>query len=95
MIIIIKRIFCWIKAIPFFFKSGVWCPHLYKEESRESVIIISSENSFRVSENYIHSHNETVHPKATLIKCRCAYCGKEELSWYDKEPYIMKNIGDE
>ena len=84
-----RRIFCWIRAIPFFLKSDVWCPHVYKEECRENVIIISNDNGFRVSENYIHSHNETVHPKATLVRSRCSYCGKQELSWYDKEPYII------
>ena len=83
-----KKIICWIKAIPFFIKSGVWCPHLY-EESKEKAIIISTENSYRVSKDYIHRPNETVHPNATLIRYRCKRCGAEELGWYDREPMVI------
>ena len=81
-----KRIVCWIKAIPFFIKTGVWCPHIYIEEVYSEEIIISTDNSFRVSDNYLHTSDETVHPKATLITSKCACCGKEDYSWFDKEP---------
>ena len=37
-----KRILCLVKAIPLFLKCGAWCPHVYKEVSREEVIIIST-----------------------------------------------------
>lgn len=85
-----KRAVCWIKAIPFWIKSGVWCPHIYVEESREPAIIIANNEGFRVAQNYFHCHNETVYPKATLIRSKCKCCGKEDLSWFDREPYIIE-----
>lgn len=87
-----KEIICYIKALPLFIKSDVWCPHVYEEVSRSNAIIISTENGFRVSKNLLHANGEIVHPKATLIKNKCIYCGKEHLSWYDKEPYIIGDI---
>ena len=53
-----KRIICCIKAIPFFLKSGIWCPHIYKEYSKENAIIISTNSSFRVSDSYLHANCE-------------------------------------
>ncbi len=85
-----KRIFCYLKAIPFFLKSGVWCPHVYHDESKETAIIISNDNGFRVSNNWLHGENERVHKNATLIRSKCIHCGKEELSWYDREPCIIE-----
>lgn len=77
-----KRLLCYLKAIPFLLKSGVWCPHKYKEENKQKVIIIATDKGFRVSDNYEHNSNETVHPDATLVTSRCFCCGKEEYSWY-------------
>lgn len=79
-----RRLFCWIKAIPFFVKSGFWCPHIYGETTEEPAIIISTENSFRISNSYEHQPNETVHKNAILMKSKCIYCGKEEICWYEK-----------
>ena len=78
-----KRIICWIKAIPLFLKCGAWCPHIYEEKTFIPSIIISHQYGFRVSDDYRHGSYETVHPKATLIVCKCLCCGKEELSWFD------------
>ena len=39
----IKKTLCYIKAIPLYIKCGVWSPHIYKEETREQAIIISTE----------------------------------------------------
>lgn len=83
----IKKTLCYIKAIPLYIKCGVWSPHIYKEETREQAIIISTENSFRVSKSFIHNDEEIVHPNATLIKNKCIYCGKENFSWFDREPF--------
>ena len=69
-----KRIICWAKAIPFWIRSGVWCPHIYVEESREPAIIIANDKGFRVAQNYMHYHDETVYPKATFIRSRCDLC---------------------
>lgn len=84
-----KTLFCYLRAVPFFLKSGIWCPHIYKDESKEKAIIISTDNGFRVSNNWLHNDNERVHTNATLIRSRCIHCGKEELSWYDKEPEVI------
>ena len=89
-----RRFICWIKAIPLFIKSGVWCPHLYNEGTCESTIIISTKNGFRVSDNYIHKPHETVHPKATLIRSKCFYCVIEDLSWFDGSHEDIKVIND-
>lgn len=78
-----RRLICYLKAIPFWVRSGVWCPHIYNEETYESAIIISTDYGFRVSDNYKHEPYETVHPKATLMRSKCLCCGKEELSWFD------------
>ena len=84
----IKSILCYIKAIPFWLKCGEWCPHVFKEESREKdVIIISSNNGFRVAKNYSHRPNEIIHPRATLITCKCKYCGVKEYAWFDGNPF--------
>ena len=77
------RIICWIKALPLFFKTGIWCPHIYKEETRSEEIIIATNKSFRVADNYLHTSNETVHPHATLITSKCICCGKTDFSWTD------------
>lgn len=87
-----KKIICYFEAILRFINHGVWCPHTYMEASREDAIIISTEDGFRVSRNYIHKPNETVHPKATLITNRCVCCGKKDLSWIDGEVPIISEI---
>ena len=86
-----KKIFCYLKAIPFFLSSGVWCPHVYKEIGSKKGIVITTKNSFRISDNFLHNKNETVHPSAIIIRSRCTCCGCEELSWYDSEPLLIKN----
>lgn len=86
-----KRIICYIKAIPFFIKSGVWCPHVYNEVSRDQKIVISTEHGFRISDNLSHNKDEKVHPKAIVIKNKCKYCGHEYICWYDQEPFVINN----
>lgn len=78
-----RRLICYLKAIPFFLRSGIWCPHQYIEVSREPKIVISTDYGFRVSEDYKHELYEKVHPKATLIRSKCLCCGKEDVSWFD------------
>lgn len=85
-----KKFICYLKAIPLFLKCGAWCPHKYEEVTREQCTIISTDNSFRISTTMAHNVNETVHPKATLIKSKCICCGKEDWSWFDREPLIVK-----
>lgn len=85
----IKEIGCYIKAIPFWIRSHIWCPHIYGETEYTPAIIIASKNSFRISKDYKHNENEKVYPKATLITSKCICCGKKEISWYDSEPIII------
>lgn len=86
-----NRFFCYLKAIPFYIKSGVWCPHIYEEVGKNKGIVIASKNKFRVSNDLLHEQNETVHPHAIIIKNRCVCCGYEEFSWYDSDPIIIKS----
>lgn len=79
-----KRLKCWLKAIPLWIKTGYFVPHLY-EATTESVIIIATGNGFRVSDNYEHTEGETVYAHAVLERCKCVFCGHEELSWYESK----------
>ena len=76
-----KCLRCWIKAIPLWIRTGYFVPHLY-EATYENAIIIAKPNGFRVADNYEHSKDETVYPKAVLERCKCVFCGNETLSWY-------------
>ena len=77
-----RRIICWLKAIPFFMKTWEWIPHVYQEKY-EKAIIVSTENSFRVATGYDHKPGETVHKNACLIRQKCKHCGCEKLGWYE------------
>lgn len=77
-----KKIICWLKAIPLWVRTGLFVPHLY-EATYEDAIIIAKPDGFRVADNYEHSEEETVYPKAVLERCKCVFCGHEELAWYE------------
>lgn len=81
-----KSIICNLKAIPLWIKYGVWVPHLYEEVEETRGIVISTKDSFRISDNYVHDPDETVHMDATITKLRCCDCGKEIIIWYDRTP---------
>lgn len=76
-----KRLICWFKAIPLWLRSGYFVPHLY-ESTFEDAIIIATDHSFRVADNYNHSGDEVVYPHAVLERCKCVFCGHKTLSWY-------------
>lgn len=78
-----KRIVCWLKAIPFWLRTGVWCPHVFIICESKPAIIIATDKSFRVSENYEHNENETVYPYATLMTWKCECCGTTTTDWSD------------
>lgn len=82
---------CYLRAIPFYLCSGIWCPHVYKEIGSDKGIVITTKNSFRISDNFTHGENETVHPGAIIIRSKCTCCGHEELSWYDSEPLLINS----
>lgn len=64
-----------------FLRCGEFSSHIFKD-TFEPAIIIATDKNFRVSDTLRHSQEETVHPNACLIKSKCIYCGKEELSWH-------------
>lgn len=79
----IKSIKCYIKAIFGFFEHGVYIPHVFRDEEKTKGIIIATDNSFRISDNYEHAKNEKVYKNALIIKSRCICCGKEDISWWN------------
>lgn len=85
-----RKIGCYIKAIPLYIRTGVWSPHMYEEVSRDQKIVISTDHGFRISDNLTHAKHETVHPKAMVIKNKCRCCGHEDISWYDRAPIVVK-----
>lgn len=83
---VLKIFKCYLKALIEFFKHGVFVPHIFRDIKCEEAIIIATDNSFRVSKNYIHEPNETVYPRALLVTSKCMCCGKEIQTWY-REPW--------
>ena len=77
-----KRLLCWIKAIPLWIRTGHFAPHLYECEY-ENRIVIATERSFRLSDSLEHKPGEIVYRNAIVQKCRCIYCGHEDVGWYE------------
>ena len=84
-----KRIICWLKAIPLLITTGIWFPHDFIEDSCFNAIVISNKHGFRISNDYTHREDERVHPNATVIKIKCKCCGKTETGWYVGEVPII------
>jgi hypothetical protein len=83
-----KRLICYIKAIPLWLRTGLFVPHLY-EATTEDAIIIATDNSFRVADNYNHSEDEVIYPNAIVERCKCVFCGHKTMAWYaSKEDLI-------
>lgn len=82
-----KRIECFIRGVIGYIRHGAFVQHLY-EETREPAIIIATENSFRVSDNFQHEPNETVYKNATLINLKCIRCGHTISEWEDNDEKI-------
>jgi hypothetical protein len=78
---LLRRLKCYLKAIPFFLRSGQWIPHMNTCEYKKA-IIIADENSFRVSNRYEHQIGETVYDNACLITYTCTCCGHKSYAWY-------------
>lgn len=83
---------CYFIALIEFFKYGSFVPHTFRDVECKKTIIIATDDSFRVSDNYRHEENETVYSNALLVTSRCSCCGKEIQSWY-KDPW-MYNVND-
>lgn len=64
--------------------------HTYGQDEFEmDKIIFTTEDGFRIAENYLHDNNETIHQNCVLIKNKCIYCGHETQSWCTKQFYLM------
>lgn len=77
-----KRIKCFLTAVYYFLKNGVWVQHVYDDyEILKDKIVIATDSSFRIADSYNHNINEVVYPHADVIKSRCVFCGKETVGW--------------
>lgn len=76
-----KRLRCYIKAIPLWLRTGLFVPHLY-EATYEDAIVMTTPDNFRISDNYEHDDVEVVYKNAVVERCKCVFCGHETLSWY-------------
>ena len=86
---IFKRCRCYIRAVIDYFKHGCFAiVRNYMIIEEIPCIIIATDKSFRVSDNYQHTKDETVYKNATLTRSKCIYCGAEELSWKDNDNEI-------
>lgn len=84
----IRKIICWLKAIPFYLRTGLWVQHCY-EDTYEKAIIVCTDTKFKASDNFFHTSGERIYPKACLIRSRCIYCGHKDVSWYkDYDEYM-------
>lgn len=82
---------CFFSGLWSFITTGQWISHVYVQAVRPA-IIISNARGFRVSDNYVHSAEETVHPNGGYIVGQCIYCGKVCKAWcHDFDEYTSRN----
>lgn len=79
----IKKLICYIRAVPLFLKCGAWSPHLFEEVERHECIVVSGENYFRESKDLRHLPGERVCRNATVITSKCIRCGVTEEAWFN------------
>ena len=81
---------CYWRAIPFFFKTGNWIPHLWIEkQTYPASEIWVSEKNFRIRGNgYEHYPWEHLEKNVTLHGLECKHCGKKMMTW-DKDDVIQ------
>lgn len=81
---VMRKLLCWLRAIPFYIRSGgMWCPHLEEEIERHSAIVIAGEGYFRESKTLQHRSNEKVYQNATVMTTKCVRCGFERVGWFN------------
>lgn len=91
---ILGKIRCYAVAIKDLITHGIWVPHIFRDEY-EDAIIIATDKSFRVSDNYQHTPDEKVYAPATLIRSKCIHCGKVEYSWVQGKPENVRRFFNE
>ena len=77
----IRKLICWMKAIPLWLRCGEWVPHIYTCEY-EKTIIVAGEGYFRSQKGYEHIPGERVYQDACLITYTCKCCGHRAYAWY-------------
>ena len=80
-----KKIICWIKAIPLWLRCNAWVPHLYIEDGRKASIVAAGDAYFRETTSLEHLPGEQIYQKATIVTDRCKVCGKKIKTWYAGE----------
>lgn len=91
---VIGRIRCLLQGVKDLFVHGVWIPHIFKDADYERCIIIATPKNFRVSKDLMHTADEKVYPDACLVRSRCIYCGKEDVSWFPDWNLAMLQLGE-
>ena len=77
----LKKIKCYLKAIPFFvkmkFDRDCFIPHMVVEveERTENIFLDEKKKKFRIAYNYSHTIDEKFYKNATVMISRCKYCG--------------------
>lgn len=82
-----KRIICFLVSIKNFLLYGKFIRHIYVDEYEQQVAIIADDYNFRCSDNYQRKNGELVYKNAYLIRSKCKYCGKEDISWCSEDMY--------
>ena len=78
----INRIKCFLIAVVDFVKHGTFVQHLFVEETEEPVIIIATEDSFRVSNSFQHERGEMVYPNKNIISNITNHFNNSSVSIY-------------
>lgn len=95
----IKELFCSIKAIPFWIRSGFnkdcFITHVYREvgEYPAKIFVNQQTGRFRIADSYAHEFEEKYEPNAVIIGLQCKYCGKISAEY--KLPWHKDNVGEE
>lgn len=76
-----KQLICYIKAIPFYLRTGEFIPHIFKDSKTYTSDIFVTENDFRLAETYTHLPQEKLIKNATIYESECKYCGKKIMAW--------------
>ena len=77
----IKRIICYIRAIPFWvrmkFNPDCFCPHFYgeDEEFATAVFLNRKTQKVRIADSFTHDIDEEYIPNAVFIGRTCKRCG--------------------
>ena len=88
-----KKIICWLKAIPFYIRSGIWSPHAYDEVERHTGIVIAGDTYFRESNSFNHLNGEKMYQNATIVTSKCTRCGAMEKAWFNGREEDIPKIG--